>query len=232
MTPNTLTPPWWSVAAGLALATWVQCACAQDAVALHARYDAMRDALADSQFKRPLVLESVQNEGDLKGDVFSVVAQPYSVVAPSLQGMTHWCDMLIVHLNVKHCQPHGSGDASVLTLAVGRKFDQPVADAYTVDFAYRVAASRADYMRVQLLADEGPLGTKDYRIVLEAIPLDATSSFVHMSYSYGQGMAARIAMQAYLATLGRDKVGFSIVGRQPVLAFPGKHCGSGNQRAG
>ena len=34
-----------------------------------------------------------------------------------------------------------------------------------------------------------------------------------MSYSYGYGAAARIAMQAYLATAGRDKIGFSITGK-------------------
>ena len=215
MTKTPLLSPWRAVAAGFMLATYVQHAGAQDAPTLRARHAALRDALADSPFKRPLILESVQNEGDLKGDVYSVVAQPFGVVAPALQGMTHWCDMLIVHLNVKHCQPQGSGANSVLTLAVGRKFDQPIADAYKVAFAYRVAASSADFLRVQLLADEGPLGTSDYRIVLEAVPLDAKSSFVHMSYSYGQGMAARIAMQGYLATLGRDKVGFSVVGRKP-----------------
>jgi hypothetical protein len=34
-----------------------------------------------------------------------------------------------------------------------------------------------------------------------------------MSYSYAYGTAARLAMQAYLATAGRDKVGFSITGK-------------------
>jgi hypothetical protein len=34
-----------------------------------------------------------------------------------------------------------------------------------------------------------------------------------MSYAYGYGAAARLAMQAYLATAGRDKVGFSITGK-------------------
>jgi hypothetical protein len=32
-----------------------------------------------------------------------------------------------------------------------------------------------------------------------------------MSYAYGYGFTARVAMQTYLATLGRDKVGFSVV---------------------
>ena len=71
-------------------------------------------------------------------------------------------------------------------------------------------------------AAAGPLGTRDYRIALEAVPLDAERSLLHMSYSYGYGIAARLAMQAYLATIGADKVGFSVVGRtadgRPVLA--------------
>ena len=37
---------------------------------------------------------------------------------------------------------------------------------------------------------------------------------MHLSYSYDYGVAARVAMQGYLATIGRDKVGFSVVGTQ------------------
>ena len=43
---------------------------------------------------------------------------------------------------------------------------------------------------------------------------------MHLSYSYGYGVAGRLAMQAYMATVGADKVGFSVTGRdangQPV----------------
>ena len=187
---------------------------AQDAGALRTRFAGLRDALANNPFQRPLVLESTQASGSLIGEVYAVVAQPYNVVGPALQGMDHWCDILIVHLNVKRCTARGSGGQNVINLAVGRKHDQPLADAYRVDFTYRVADSRADYLQVLLSADIGPLGTKDYRIAIEAIPIDAKSSFVHMSYSYAYGVAARVAMQAYLATAGRSKVGFSIVGRE------------------
>ncbi len=188
---------------------------AQDAATLRARQTALRDQLANNQFHRPLVLESTETDGTLKGDVYAVLAQPYSIVGQALQRMDHWCDILILHLNVKHCLARGSGTGSVLSVAVGRKFDQPLADAYRVDFAFRVAASNPDYLAVLLNAVVGPLGTKNYRIVLEAVPLDATSSFVHMSYSYAYGTAARVAMEGYLLTIGRDKVGFSIIERKP-----------------
>ena len=188
---------------------------AQDAAALHARHEALREALAKNDFGRPLVLESTQTSGDLKGDVYALVDKPYALVGPALQRVDHWCDILILHLNVKHCTVSGAeGADKVLHLRVGRKFDQPLADTYLVSFAYKVQASTPDYLRVQLDAGEGPMGTKNYRIVLEATPLDAKSSFIHMSYSYAYGVAARLAMQGYLGTVGRDKIGFSVVGRK------------------
>jgi len=38
---------------------------------------------------------------------------------------------------------------------------------------------------------------------------------MHLSYSYGYGMAARLALQAYLSTLGSGKVGFSVIDKRP-----------------
>lgn len=186
---------------------------AQDASALRAMHDSLRDKLASNPFQRPLVLESTQNSGDLKGEVYAVVDQPFSIVGPALQGMGHWCELLILHLNVKGCSWAGKPPAEVLSLVVGRKFDQPLDDGYKVDFAYTLPAANADYMRVQMAAETGPVGTRNYRLALEAVPLDAKSSFIHMSYSYGYGATARLAMQAYLATAGREKVGFSVTGK-------------------
>ncbi|MEP7100311.1 MAG: hypothetical protein ABI781_07365, partial [Burkholderiales bacterium] len=176
-------------------------------------HDSLREKLASNPFQRPLVLESTQNSGDLKGEVYAVVDQPFSVVGPALQGMDHWCDLLILHLNVKGCSWAGKPPSEVLSLVVGRKFDQPLDDGYKVDFAYSLPAASADYLRVQMAAETGPVGTRNYRLALEAVPLDDKRSFIHMSYSYGYGATARLAMQAYLATAGRDKVGFSVTGK-------------------
>jgi hypothetical protein len=188
-------------------------ACAQDSASLRARHTALHEQLAHNQFQRPLVLESNQTDGDLKGDIFSVVDLPYATLNPALQGTDHWCDILMVHLLVKDCRANPAGPAPTLSLAVARTWNQPVDAAHRIDFRYKLAASTPDYLHVQLNADAGPMGTKNYRLMLEAVPLDAKRTFVHMSYAYGYGFAARMAMEAYLATLGRDKVGFSITGR-------------------
>jgi len=185
---------------------------AQDAASLRARHAALRELLASNQFQRPLYLASSQTPGGLKGDIYALVEQPYAVVGPALRGLDPWCDILILHLNVKRCRVSTSKDGDTLSLNIGRKFDQPLADAYLIEFLYRSVAAGPDYLQVVLNAEDGPLGTSRYRIVLEVVKLDAKRSFLHMSYSYAYGMLARVALQGYLATTGRDKVGFSIIG--------------------
>ncbi len=193
---------------------------AQDAEALKARHAALTEQLGDNPFQRPLHLESRQTDDALQGDIYALIEQPYAVVGTALQGSAHWCDILILHLNVKSCRVASGPAGEVLHLHIGRKFEQALADAYPFEFAYRVATARPDFLQVLLDAREGPLGTSRYRIKLEVVALDDRRSFLHLSYSYAYGVAARVATQGYLATLGRNKVGFSIVGRtasgQPV----------------
>ena len=204
----------WQRAVVLAVTlAFASAAQSQDAPALKVKHESLREKLLNNPFQRPVVLESTQNSGDLKGEVYAVVEQPFSVVGPALQGMDHWCELLVLHLNVKGCTSAGKPPAEVLSLVVGRKFDQPLDDGYKVDFAYAMPAASADYLRVQMAAETGPLSTRNYRLMLEAVPLDDKRSFVHMSYSYAYGTAARLAMQAYLSTAGRDKVGFSVTGK-------------------
>ena len=188
---------------------------AQDASSLRARYVDLKDRLANNQFKRPLFLESGQTEGNLSGDIFALVDYPFETVQQALQSVDHWCDILILHLNIKRCKTARMSDASRLLLAVGKKYDQPAEQAYKLEIEYRLTATTPDYFQLQLHADEGPFGTKNYRIQFQATPVEARRSFIHMSYSSGYGFAAGLAMRAYLATFGRAKVGFSIVNRQP-----------------
>ena len=205
----------WLLAVALAFPAG---ATAQDASTLRVKHATLQDKYVSNQFGRPLVLESTQTAGDLRGDVYTVVDHPFATVEQALQSIDHWCDILILHLNVKRCRANGT--TKLLSLNVGRKFDQPIEDAYELEFAWRVAAATPDYLNVQLSAEEGPLSTKNYRIQVEAIPVDAKKSVIHMSYAYGYGFAARVAMQTYLMTIGSQKVGFSITGRnaegQPV----------------
>lgn len=187
---------------------------AQDAAALLARHTALREQLENTAFHRPLHLESSEASGHLTGEIYAVIERPYGMVGAALQNMDAWCDILMLHTTVKDCWKSNAGGTDMLAAMITRRYDQPPEDGHRVDFAYKVSAADAGYLQVVLKAKSGPLGTKNYRIMLEAAPLDAERSFVHLSYSYASGIPARIAMQLYLATSGRNKVGFTVVGQR------------------
>lgn len=188
---------------------------AQDAAQLRARYETLRDELSRSPFQRPLILQSTQSANDLRGSVHAVIDQPFGVVGAALARPAQWCEVLMLHLNVKACAARRDDDGGdKLSTVLGRKVEQPSGDGYPIDLAYRVPAQRTDYLRVQMTADEGPLGTRDYRLALEAAPIDARRTFVHLSYAYAYGTVARLAMEGYLNTLGSGKVGFSVTGHR------------------
>ncbi|MBB1602333.1 hypothetical protein [Variovorax sp. UMC13] len=197
-----------AVALGLSLLCFGTGAAAQDAAALKARHQALTARLADNPFQRRLVLDSTESTDRLSGDIYAVVDHPFAELS-ALERPANWCEVLMLHLNTKHCVVKGGEAAPVVEVAIGRKFDQPLDQAQRVPFTWGGAAATADYLSVRLSAASGPMSTRDYRIGFEATPLSAKQSFVHLSYAYGYGTAARLAMQAYLGTLGSDKVGFT-----------------------
>lgn len=186
---------------------------AGSANALQAEYKAVTAQLDNNPFKRKLALDSTEGSGQLSGNIYAVVNHPFTEVGKAFKRPAAWCGVLMLHLNTKGCAVSGTGATPTLVVAVGRKFDQPVADASRVDFTYTLKADAADYLDVNLAAADGPMSTHDYRIVFEATPIDGDKSFVHLGYSYGYGMAAKLAMQAYLSTIGSDKVGFTVTGK-------------------
>jgi hypothetical protein len=185
---------------------------AVSAAALRATYASIAGRLANSPFGRPLALESTQSGNLVQGAAYAVVDHPFTELRDGLRGPRQWCGLLILHLNVKDCRaaPEGGG----LALFIGRKRPEPPQHAQRLDFAYRAVADAPDYVETIMRADRGPAGTHAYRIRLEAVPLDTRHSFVALSYSYAYGIAARIAVNAYLATVGAGKVGFTILGKQ------------------
>jgi len=190
------------------------------AASLRAQYLALTPQLSTNQFKRPLYLQSVESPRHLRGEIYALVDYPFATVNQAFNDPTHWCDMLILHINTKYCQASTRPGGTMLTVSIGKKDYQPLGQAYRVDFAYRVATSTPEYFDVGLSAPTGPLGTSDYRIRLDAVAVAGNKTFLHITYSYAYNFAGRLAMQAYLATIGRDKVGFSATS-SPVSGAPG-----------
>jgi hypothetical protein len=85
--------------------------------ALHEREAALAPKLQDNAFAQPLYLQSSEAGDGASGDVYAVLPQPFRTIAMALSRPAQWCDMLILHLNVKRC----TAAASSLALYVGGK---------------------------------------------------------------------------------------------------------------
>jgi hypothetical protein len=177
--------------------------------ALLAKYPALSAKLVKNQFAAPIYLESSESGGSQQVDMYGVFNYPFEAVRDALESPANWCDITSLHINIKACTARKVADRSLLTIYSGRKYYQAPADAYPLKLTFRVIARQSDYFNLALAAQEGPLGTKDHRIRLEAAPLDQGRTFVHFSYGYRHGAMANLAIKTYFATIARDKIGFS-----------------------
>ncbi len=179
------------------------------AQALQAKYAVLAPQLMKNEFDRPLVIESTESDKSVSGNAYAVINYPFATVASSFRDADNWCEVLILHLNTKYCRAEGDSARSMLAVAVGKKHPQEIREAYNLNFDFRPGLSTPEYMAVQMNADKGPVGTHNYRIHLRVVPIAGGKTFMHLQYSYGYGLAGRMAMQGYLATMGSGKLGFT-----------------------
>ena len=183
--------------------------------ALLDKYKSLTSDLRQNQFKRSLVLSSTESPNRVAGDIHAVVDSPFEILRTNLNSPQHWCDVISLHSNTKYCRSMPSPAGSKLIIHIGAKTPEELSRVGRLEFDYRTQAATPEYMSVLLSAQAGPLGTSNYQISLEAIPLPNRQSFLHLTYAYNVSVVGRLAMQAYLATGGRGKVGFTVVGQRP-----------------
>ncbi|MEO8078965.1 MAG: hypothetical protein ABI641_00450 [Caldimonas sp.] len=158
---------------------------------------------------RRIEIASSETSGSVEGSVWGVIPEAYPAVRGLLADPARWCGILMLHINNKSCRTESRRDETSLTLRIASRYDQAADKASAVTFSLRTDESTSDYLAVNLGAADGPLWTRDHRIVLEAIPLDGGRTFLRLGYSYGYGLPAEMAMDVYFATSGSGKVGFT-----------------------
>jgi hypothetical protein len=212
----------WMAAAVLVFfsaAVWAQAP--MDAAALLQKNVELKSQLAGSPFHRPLILESSEGSNTVEGSVYAVLDSPFAEVSRTFKSPEQWCEVLILHINTKYCRPDGNMAPTRFKVSIGKKTPQQLADAFGLDFGYEVASASANYLAVLLSAAKGPLGTSNYKIELQAVPLPENRTFMRLRYAYGYSVTSKVAMQAYLATLGAGKVGFTHVSEGSKTAYIG-----------
>ncbi len=186
---------------------------AEGSESLRTTFETLKPRLANSSFGRPLVLESSEDKERVRGDVYGLVKHSFREVTTGLDTPDEWCEVLILHLNVKSCIVGLANTGSGLQVTLGTKRGSPDDGGYRLAFSFRVVESSADRFQVAMDAAAGPLGTSDYQLSLEATPTAPSRSFLHLAYAYSVSTTARMAMNAYLHTRGKNKIGFTIASR-------------------
>lgn len=181
---------------------------------LHEKQLKLADQLNNNPFNRPLYLNSEESPNTLKGEIYALIDHPFAKVSHALNNPTSWCDVLILHINTKYCQATNSKDSAILNVHVGKKHEQSLAETSRIVFNFQQIQHDADYFSILLNAEKGPMGTSDYRIALESVPLKNGKTFLHFTYTYSFGLSGKIGMKTYLATIGKDKVGFTQTTKQ------------------
>lgn len=170
-------------------------------------------AIAESPLDAPIAVSSTVKGSVVEGAVYARLPYSFALVASELEALSAWCEITFLHINIKSCvYREGSGpDEALLRLYVGRARYASAEHAEPVELVRRSIQMDEDWLLIELEADRGPYGTRDYSIIVHVLPHD-TGTLVNLEYSLRFGVMARLAARLYLATGARDRVGFTVVG--------------------
>lgn len=199
--------------AAAALLVVAAAASATTQVPLAQRHETVRGELERSPFGRPLLLNASARDDAPSGEVLAVLQQPFARVVNTLGQPEGWCSLMLLQTNVKACSVQGESPRRQLVVAVARRHTDSVEQAERITFEHRTEAAGSQRLAMALVADEGPVGTTDYALRFEAVPLSDDRTVVQLTYAYRPGLMARMATSAYLSTAGRSKVGFTVTGQ-------------------
>ncbi len=170
------------------------------------------ERIRQSPFPEPIVLQSAEEADTIHGDIHGIVQEPLERLAVYLKQTKYWCRILFLHHNVKTCLHAGNAGEGEIGLFLGRRYYQEPDEVDLVRFRLEVIQDDENLIAADMRTDRGVLGAQDIRIRIQAVPLDDEHSLAHMRYSIGLGRFARTSLRVYLRTIGRDRIGFTVIG--------------------
>ena len=168
-----------------------------------------------------LLIQSEQQGDAARGSVDAIVDYPFDVLSHALSGIDPWCEITFLHFNIKACVYSEDQQGAQVTLYSGRMHYQTPEKSFRNDYRFREETRTDNQFAVSLLGADGPFGTHDYEIRIEAVPLDAQRSLLRLSYSVSYGLLTRSAQRLYFATAGRHRIGFSTENGKPIRGLRG-----------
>ncbi len=153
-------------------------------------------------------LVSSEQKKLVSSDVSTILPFPFDKVAPALASAQNWCQFMPLHFNIKACTCERQKGGEVLTLYSGRKNYQPPEDSFPIAYYFEVARQDGQQLSLHLHAGNGPAGTHDYVIIVDALKV-SEGTMLHVYTSYRPSFTSSLLTSGYLSTIGRDKIGFT-----------------------
>jgi V/A-type H+-transporting ATPase subunit D len=171
-------------------------------------YQELQEAARRGPFGFPLQVRS-EERGDLvRAEALGIMDHALQAFGAAVTEPASWCEFLPLNLNIKACTIQWDAREPLVTLYIGGKGYLSPESASQQPYRFVVQARQREYVAVSLSALRGVLGTKEHQIEFEAASISGRA-VVALRSSYEHSAASRLATAVYLATVGRDKVGFS-----------------------
>lgn len=179
------------------------------AARLQSHYRELRDLAQHGPFGAPLSVKSDDGSDQVSAEVSGIIEHPFEVVRAVLSSPASWCDFAPLHLNVKACTYQAASRETLLTLYLGRKYYQDPEAASPQPYRFVVQSGEPGSLSVELSAPKGLFGTTAHRFQLQAAGVDGRT-VVALRSSYVASVVTKVMTAVYLATVGRNRVGFSL----------------------
>jgi len=166
--------------------------------------------LDNSSLGVPIFIQSNDGEKKVSAEVYGKLSYTFGEVQNALSSPANWCEIVTLNLNIKACTHRSNHKPIGLDVYVGGKEYETPEDAYVLNYQYHLEKNTQDTISILLAANEGPMSTSNHRIELQAIPAQ-NGTYLRIRTSYEPSFYSRIATSTYLKTLGRNKIGFSVV---------------------
>lgn len=175
---------------------------------LQNQYQELRNLAQRGPFGVPLSVQSEVRSDQVSAEVHGIIEHPFEAVKAALSTPASWCEFAPLHMNVKACTFQMQSYDTLLTLYIGRRYYQSPEDASSQPYQFAVHTGEPGSLSVALSAPQGLFGTTAHRLQLEATGMEGRTVVVLRS-SYVPSVVTRLMTAIYLATVGRNKVGFS-----------------------
>ncbi|MGA1318344.1 MAG: hypothetical protein ACO3YN_15515 [Rubrivivax sp.] len=129
----------------------------------------------------------------------------------ALRSPEAWCLLLLLHPNVWRCEVAGSGQGqTTLQILMGQQRVAVIGSTHALNLAWKVTRDDESGLSLELMAEQGPLGTRDYRIGARLEALDETHSALALRFSNAFTRSGLWLAELYVNTAGRHRIGFTV----------------------